>query len=139
MAKYNKLSMPIEKVKDKEFLARRLKCEGVGFGIVRIKPGKGAEYVHQHRVQEEVFITLKGEGTIILDGRRIAMPEGTVVRVSPEVKRAIGNDSRRDVVFLIMGGIPPKDFPLGSRTLFGDGIPHRDKVPRWKPAGKQAK
>ena len=49
MAKYNKLSMPIKDVKDKEFLARRLKCEGVGFGIVRIKPGKGAEYVHQHR------------------------------------------------------------------------------------------
>ena len=69
-------------------------------------------------------MTLKGEGTILLDGRRIAMPEGTVMRVAPEVKRAIGNESKRDVVFLIMGGIPPKKFPLGGRTLFGDGIPH---------------
>ena len=134
MAKYNKMSMPIKDVKDKEFLARKLNCTGVGFGIVRIKPGKGAEYVHQHEVQEEVFMTLKGEGTLLLDGRRIAMPEGTIVRVSPEANRAIGNDSKRDVVFLIMGGIPPKDFPLGGRTLFGDGIPHRDKVPRWKKA-----
>ena len=132
--KYNKLSMPLKDVKDKEFLARRLNCEGVGFGMVRIKPGRGAEYVHQHRVQEEVFMTLKGEGTIILDGRRIAMPEGTVIRVAPEVKRAVGNESKRDVVFLIMGGIPPKSFPLGGRTLFGDGIPHRDKVPTWTKA-----
>jgi len=132
--KYNKLLMPLKDVKDKEFLARRLNCEGVGFGMVRIKPGRGAEYVHQHRVQEEVFMTLKGEGTIIVDGRRIAMPEGTVIRVAPEVKRAIGNESKRDVVFLIMGGIPPKNFPLGGRTLFGDGIPHRDRVPSWSKA-----
>jgi uncharacterized cupin superfamily protein len=131
-AKYNRLHMPLEEVEEKEFLARRLNCEGVGFGMVRIKPGKGAEYVHQHRVQEEVFMTLEGEGTIILDGRRIPMPEGTIVRVAPEVNRAIGNESKRDVVFLIMGGIPPKNFPLGGRTLFGDGIPHREKVPRWK-------
>ena len=134
MAKYNKMSMPLKDVKDKEFLSRRLKCEGVGFGIVRIKPGKGAEYVHQHKVQEEVFMTLKGDGTIILDGRRIPMPEGTVIRVSPEVNRAIGNDSKRDVVFLCMGAVPPDNFPLGGRTLLGDGIPHRDKVPRWKTA-----
>lgn len=77
-------------------------------------------------------MSVKGKGTIILDGRRIAMPEGTLVRVAPKVYRAIGNDSKRDVVFLIMGGIPPKKFPLGTRTLFGDGIPNRKKVPRWK-------
>ena len=28
----------------------------------------------------------------------------------------------------------PKKFPLGTRTLFGDGIPNRKKVPRWKKA-----
>ncbi len=134
MAKYNQMSMPLKDVKDKEFLARKLDCTGVGFGLVRIKPGQGAEYVHQHEVQEEVFMTLQGEGTIILDGVRIPMPEGTIIRVSPEVKRAIGNDSTYDVVFLIMGGVPPKDFPLGGRTLFGDGIPYRDTVPRWEKA-----
>lgn len=131
-ARYTKAFVPMNKVKEKEFLARPMGCKGVGFSLVRYKPGQGATYVHRHRVQEEVFMTLKGTGTIILDGRRISMPEGTVVRVSSRVYRAIGNDSRRDVVFLIMGGIPPKKFPLGQRTLFGDGIPNRKKVPRWK-------
>jgi uncharacterized cupin superfamily protein len=129
---YTKLLMPIQKVKDKEFLARPMGCKGVGFSLVRYKPGQGATYVHRHRVQEEVFMTVKGTGTIILDGRRVSMPEGTVLRVSPRVYRAIGNDSRKDVVFLIMGGVPPKNFPLGTRTLFGDGIPNRKKVPKWK-------
>lgn len=131
-AKYAKVFIPLSKVKEKEFLSRPMGCKGVGFSFVRYRPGEGATYVHRHRVQEEVFITVKGRGTIILDRRRIAMPEGTVVRVAPKVYRAIGNDSKRDVIFIIMGGIPPKKFPLGTRTLFGDGIPNRKKVPRWK-------
>src|SRR3990172_3474532 len=90
-------------------------------------------YLPLSKVKEkEVFITLKGTGSIILDGRRHSMPEGTIMRVSPQVYRAIGNDSKRDVVYLLLGGIPPKNFPLGGRTLLGDGIPNREKVPRWK-------
>jgi len=131
-ARYSKVFCPLSGVKEKEFLSRPMDCRGVGFSFVRYRPGEGATYVHRHRVQEEVFMSVKGKGTIILDGRRIAMPEGTVVRVASKVYRAIGNDSKRDVVFLIMGGIPPKKFPLGTRTLFGDGIPNRKKIPRWK-------
>ena len=131
-ARYAKVFVPLSKVKEKEFLSRPMGCKGVGFSFVRYKPGAGATYVHRHRVQEEVFATLKGTGTIVLDGRRHSMPQGTIVRVSPRVYRAIGNDSKRDVIFLIMGAIPPKNFPLGGRTLLGDGIPNRKIVPRWK-------
>ena len=131
-ARYAKTFMPLSKVKEKEFLSRPLGCKGVGFSFVRCKPGEGATYVHRHKVQEEVFLTVQGNGTIILDGKRIAMPEGTIVRVGPTVYRAIGNDSNEDVVYMILGAIPPKNFPLGGRTLLGDGIPNRKKVPRWK-------
>ena len=131
-ARHTKLFVPLSKVKDKEFLSRPMGCKGVGFSFVRCKPGEGATYVHRHRVQEEVFITLKGTGAIILDGKRHSMPEGTIMRVGPTVYRAIGNDSRKDAIFMILGGVPPKNFPLGNRTLFGDGIPNRDIVPRWK-------
>jgi uncharacterized cupin superfamily protein len=131
-AKYAKTFMPLSKVKEKEFLSRPLGCKGVGFSFVRCKPGEGATYVHRHKVQEEVFLTVQGNGTIILDGKRIAMPEGTIVRVGPTVYRAIGNDSNKDVVYMILGAIPPKNFPLGGRTLLGDGIPNRTKVPRWR-------
>lgn len=131
-ARYAKFYLPLSKVKKKEFLSRPMGCKAVGFSFVRYRPGGGAAYVHRHRVQEEVFITLKGTGSIILDGRRHSMPEGTIMRVSPQVYRAIGNASKRDVVYLILGGIPPKNFPLGGRTLLGDGIPNRKKVPRWK-------
>jgi uncharacterized cupin superfamily protein len=133
-ARYSKAFMPLSKVKEKQFLSRPMGCKGIGFSFVRCKPGEGATYVHRHKVQEEVFIALKGNGTIILDGKRVKMPQGTIVRVGPTVWRALGNDSKSDVVFMVLGAIPPKNFPLGGRTLLGDGIPNRKKVPRWKKA-----
>ena len=78
--------------------------------------------------------SVKGEGTIILDGKRIKMPQGTAIRVDAKVWRALGNDSKKDAVFMVLGAVPPKGFPLGGRTLLGDGIPNRDKVPRWRKA-----
>ena len=130
-ARYKKFYVPLKRVKEKEYLSRRMGCKGVGFSFVRYKPGQGGGHIHRHKFQEEVFVTLKGTGTIILDGRRHKLPEGTAIRVAPQVYRAIGNDSKRDVLYLIMGAIPPKNFPLGGRTLLGDGIPNRKKVPRW--------
>src|SRR5258706_13000691 len=132
--RYSKIFMPLTNVKDKEFLSRPMGCKAVGFSYVRIKPGQGGTYVHRHQVQEEVFITVKGDGTIILDGKRIKMVEGTILRVAVNVWRAIGNDSKKDVVFMTLGAVAPKSFPLGGRTLLGDGIPNRNKVPRWKKA-----
>ena len=131
-ADYTKMTLRLSDVKDKEFMSRPMGCKGVGFSFVRYKRGEGATHVHRHEVQEEVFITLRGTGTIILDDERISMPEGTMVRVAPEVYRALGNDSDADVVFMILGAVPPANFPLGGRTLLGDGIPDREKVPRWK-------
>jgi len=129
---YLKMVLPFNQVKEKEFLSRPMGCKGVGFSFVRYKPGEGATYVHRHKVQEEVFITLKGTGSIILDGKRISMPEGTIVRVAPRVYRALGNDSNKDVIYMILGANSADKFSLGGRTLLGDGIPNRKKVPRWK-------
>ena len=121
-AAYSKMFLPLSKVKDKEFLSRPMGCKAVGFSFVRYKPGEGATYVHRHRVQEEVFITLKGTGTIILDGKRIAMPEGTVVRVGPKVYSALGNDSKKDVIYVILAPFRRRGFPsaeeLCSATVF---------------------
>src|SRR5438128_11923769 len=111
-ARYSKGFMPLNKVKEKEFLSRPMGCKGVGFSFVRYKPGEGATYVHRHKVQEEVFITLKGTGSIILDWKRISMPEGTIVRVAPWVYRAIGNKSNKDMIYIILGDIPAKKSPL---------------------------
>ena len=53
-ARYTKGFMPLNKVREKEFLSRPMGCKGVGFSFVRYKPGAGATYVHRHKIQEEV-------------------------------------------------------------------------------------
>ena len=65
---YSKALVPLNKVKEKVFLSRSMGCKGVGFSFVRYKAGEGAGYVHRHKTQEEVFIALKGDGTIVLNG-----------------------------------------------------------------------
>ena len=66
VARYTKGFLPLSKVKEKEFLSRRMGCKGVGFSFVRYKPGEGATYVHRHKVQEEVFIIMRGTGSTVL-------------------------------------------------------------------------
>ena len=94
-ADYAKTSLRLSDVQDKAFMSRSMGCTAVGFSFVRYKPGEGATYMHRHEVQEEVFISLQGTGTLILDDERIAMPEGTMVRVGPTVYRAHTSDVPR--------------------------------------------
>lgn len=118
-SRFSKIFMPLSKVKEKEFLSRPMGCKGIGFSFVRCKPGQGATYVHRHKVQEEVFIALKGDGTMILDGKRVRMPEATIVRVGPAVWRALENDSRKDVVFMVLGADPAGEFSFGRKDALG--------------------
>jgi uncharacterized cupin superfamily protein len=76
--------VPFRQVKEKQFLWCPMGYKGVSFSFVRYKPGEGPSYVHWRKVQEEVFIALKGTGVIILDGKCIFMPEGTIIRAVPE-------------------------------------------------------
>src|SRR5205809_7093539 len=102
---YSKMVLPFNQVKEKEFLSRPMGRKGVGFSFVRYKPGEGATYVHRHKVQEDVFLTLKGTVSIILDGQRISMAEATIVRVAPSVYRALGSDSNKAARYMILGAI----------------------------------
>ena len=86
---------------------------------MRYKPGEGATYVHRRKVQEEVFIALKGTGSLILDGKRIPMPEGTCIRVAPRVYRALGNDSKKDVMYNDIRGRAAEEFSVGWENPLG--------------------
>jgi hypothetical protein len=133
-AKYTKAFMPLVKVKEKEFLSRPMGCRAVGFSLVRYKPGEGAAYVHRHKVQEECSLLCRERVRSSWTGSAFRCPREPIIRVAPTVCRALGNDSKKDVIYMILGAIPAKNFPLGGRTLLGDGIPNRKKVPRWKKA-----
>ena len=91
-------------------LARKtLGAEAFGFNVVDIEAG-GQIPAHDHSGddQEEVFVILDGEGTIVTDGEEHDAPAGTFCRFAPEVNRTIQNKSDSTVRALLIG------VPIGS-------------------------
>ncbi|HEY6653201.1 MAG TPA: cupin domain-containing protein [Solirubrobacterales bacterium] len=86
-------------------LARKtLGAESFGFNVVDIEPGgQIPEHDHSGDNQEEVFIILDGQGTIVADGEELDAPAGTYCRYAPAVKRTIRNDSDANVRALLIG------------------------------------
>ena len=86
-------------------LARKsLDAESFGFNVVDIAPGgQIPEHDHSGDNQEEVFIILEGEGTIVANDEEHAAPAGTFARYAPEVKRTIRNQSNGNVRALLIG------------------------------------
>jgi quercetin dioxygenase-like cupin family protein len=86
-------------------LARKtLGAAAFGFNVVDIEAG-GEIPAHDHTGdnQEEVFVILDGQGTLVTDGEEHDAPAGTFCRLAPEVNRTIRNNSDANVRALLIG------------------------------------
>jgi quercetin dioxygenase-like cupin family protein len=86
-------------------LARKsLGADAFGFNVVEIEPGgELPAHTEAESGQEEVFVVLEGEGTIVADESEHLAPAGTFVRYGPEVRRTIRNDADATVRVLLIG------------------------------------
>lgn len=85
-------------------LARKaLGVTSFGMNVAEIPPG---ESIPQHdetgRDQEEVFVVLSGDATMVIDGEEHPAPAGTFVRLDPEPQRTVVNRSDGLVSVLIV-------------------------------------
>ena len=85
-------------------LARKtLDVSSFGMNVVDIGAGgQIPEHDETERDHEEVFIVLDGDATAEIDGTEHQAPQGTFIRVAPEVRRTIRNDSEGAVRVLIV-------------------------------------
>ena len=85
-------------------LARRsLGLQSFGMNVVELPPGETIpEHDETETDQEEVFIVLSGEATMVIDGQEHAAPAGTFARLDPEPKRTVVNHSAEVVTVLIV-------------------------------------
>lgn len=85
-------------------LARKsLGVGSFGMNLVEIGPGgQIPEHDETSRDHEEVFVIWEGNATAVIDGMDKPAPAGTFVRVAPEVRRTIRNDSDSPVRMLIV-------------------------------------
>jgi quercetin dioxygenase-like cupin family protein len=98
-------------------LARRsLDLQSFGMNVVELPPGETIpEHDETPTDQEEVFIVLSGDATMVIDGQDHPAPAGTFTRLDPEPKRTVVNRSDGDVTVLIVSaprtsGYSPPDW-----------------------------
>ncbi|MGH8010385.1 MAG: cupin domain-containing protein [Candidatus Binatia bacterium] len=59
--------------------ARRLGSTRAGFRLYRLAPGKQATRVHRHHLQEEMYLILKGNGTLRHGDREVPVKPGDFI------------------------------------------------------------
>lgn len=55
--------------------------------------GQFVPFVHSHKLNEEVYIILSGNGKFMVDAEEFDIKEGDIIRVSPKGERAIKSES----------------------------------------------
>jgi mannose-6-phosphate isomerase-like protein (cupin superfamily) len=58
--------------------------------------------LHKHKVQEQVYHVLDGEGLMEIDGERHVVRRHDVIFLPPGVEHAISNTGLVDLVFLVV-------------------------------------
>ena len=66
---------------------------------------------HKHKQNEEIYIFLKGDGSMTLDSEVIEVKEGSCVKVLPEAVRTM--EAKTDLVYICVQA------KLGSLEQFG--------------------
>ena len=74
-----------------------------GMNVIVLQPGERGR-IHAHEHQEEVYLVLEGELTLVVEGEDSALGPDRLVRVGPPVRRQLANAGPQRVVLLALGG-----------------------------------
>ena len=124
-AKLPEIEMAIgdRQVKGKVFLKQFTDFTGMEISLTSIPAGKHTPFVHHHKQDEEAYIFIQGNGRMQVDDQIFDVHEGSVVRVAPPGKRAIGNNSDSPLVYIC---VQAKAGSLEQYT-FEDGVRDDEK------------
>ncbi len=84
-------------------IGRRLGAQKLGYNLTVVPPGKRAFPFHNHRVNEEMFIILEGEGEVRIGGETFPVKKGDVIANppgGPDTAHQIVNTSNTELRYL---------------------------------------
>jgi mannose-6-phosphate isomerase-like protein (cupin superfamily) len=84
-------------------LRRELGVGAFGINLILLAPRERAR-IHSHERQEEVYIVLAGELTLVVEGVEHTLEEKRAARVPPGVRRQLVNAGPARLVLLALGG-----------------------------------
>ena len=86
----------------KIFLNQLLGLTSSEISFNKLPPRTSMPFYHKHRLNEEIYIFLKGEGEFQIDGKVLSIHEGTVVRIAQEGERCWRNISETESLYYIV-------------------------------------
>lgn len=105
--------------KGKHFLKDELGLSGMEISINSLPAGVAMPFWHSHRLNEEVYVFLSGEGEFCVDERIVPVGPGSVVRVAPEGQRCWRNTGKEPLNYLV---IQARAGSMDGATI-ADGVP----------------
>jgi uncharacterized cupin superfamily protein len=84
-------------------LAGELGVSSFGINLIVLAP-RQCNRIHAHRAQEEAYVVLEGELTLLVEGAEHRFGPDSVVRVGAAVRRQLTNAGTSRVVLLALGG-----------------------------------
>jgi uncharacterized cupin superfamily protein len=115
-------------------VADRIGATKLGYGVVRLRPGKCAWPYHSHHVNEEMFFVIEGAGTLRHAGEQHPIRAGDFIcsPADPAQPHQIINTSDRDLVYIALSTREPTDvflYPDSGKY----GVLHRRVDDRSSP------
>jgi len=119
-------------------LRRELGVSSFGLNLITLQPRERGR-VHAHERQEEVYLVLEGELTLVVEGTEHVLGRGRLARVGPAVRRQLVNRGGERVVLVALGGAGEHEGRDGrawsSWEEGGDGRPPQEvPLPEDLPA-----
>ena len=119
-------------------ISPRIGAEKLGYNLTILAPGKRAFPRHSHRVNEEMFFILEGEGEVRIGDQRYPVKRGDVIACppgGPETAHQIANTSKTaELKFLAVSTrISPEicDYPdSGKHGIYAEFPPGPDGKPQ---------
>ncbi len=122
----HELPMGPNVIQGKVFVGQALGATGSELSFQTLVPGQDSGFLHTHKTHEELYFILKGEGLYQVDGEQFAVSEGTVIRVSPDGKRALKNTGTTDLVMLCIqyraNAFTEADSPMADGNILPDAL-----------------
>ncbi len=122
----HELPMGPNVIQGKVFVGQALGATGSELSFQTLVPGQDSGFLHTHKTHEELYFILKGEGMYQVDGEQFAVSEGTIIRVSPDGKRALKNTGTTDLVMLCIqyraNAFTEADSPMTDGNILPDAL-----------------
>ena len=84
-------------------LRRQLGVRTFGMNQIVLQPRQRGR-IHRHERQEEVYLVLEGELTLLVEGEEMTLRQGELIRVAPALRRQLVNVGPRPLILLALAG-----------------------------------